>query len=384
VGEQRIAVLGGDGVGPEVTAEAVRVLRAVAQRFGHRFDFQERLAGQDAVAREGAAITDETMAVCAKSDAVLFGAAGGTQVGDPRNREQPEHSLYRLRTEFTLFANLRPVRTLPALLSASPLKRDIVRDVDLLVVRELTAGLYFSPTSEIRGEPPARHGIDLMTYTEDQIERVVRIAFELASTRQRQLTSVDKANVLSCSRLWRDVAERVARDYPDVTLRHLLVDNCAMNLVKRPREFDVLVMENMFGDILTDEASMLAGSMGMLPSASLGTRRTAYGQFGLYEPIHGTATRLAGQGKANPLAAILSAAMLLRHSLSLPEEARAVETAVEQTVAAGYRTYDIATPGTQLVSTGEMGEQVARALLAPPAATRARRSAPPATRRAHH
>ena len=373
--EYTIVVLGGDGIGPEVTAEAVRALRAVGARFGRRFTFHEALVGQEAIAREGAAISDETMALCARSDAILFGAVGGTGVGDPSSKTQPEQGLYRLRKELTLFANLRPVRPLTPLLGASTIKRDTLRGVDLLVVRELTGGLYYGRPSETRGEVGSRQAVDTMAYAEAEIDRIVRYAFTLARTRRRRLTSVDKANVLSCSRLWRDVAERVARDYPDVELQHLLVDNCAMNLVRRPREFDVLVMENMFGDILTDEASMLVGSMGMLPSASLGARRTGHGQFGLYEPIHGSAPRMAGQQRANPLAAILSAAMLLRYSLSLPAEAEAVERAVDSVVAAGLRTPDIAKPGANTLTTREMGEAVERAVLEPEAAGGASRTA---------
>jgi 3-isopropylmalate dehydrogenase len=362
MGHFTIAVLGGDGIGPEVTAEASAVLRAVAARFGHTFDLREALAGQAAIEAEGEAISDETMRLCQRSDAVLFGAVGGAGVGRPDAKAQPENALFRLRKELSLFANLRPVRPFPALLGASAIKRTVLRGVDLLVVRELTGGLYYGRPSEIR-EGDGKGGasaIDTMVYTEEEIERVLRYAFTLARGRSKRVTSVDKANVLSCSRLWRRVADRVARDFPDVTLRHLLVDSCAMGLIRQPREFDVIVTENMFGDILTDEASMLAGSMGMLPSASLGLRTTSYGQLGLYEPIHGTAPDITGQGKANPLAAILSAALLLRYSLGLEDEARAVEQAVQRVVEAGYRTADIATPRGKTLTTREMGEQVVR------------------------
>ena len=363
MGEYSIVVLGGDGVGPEVTREAVRALEAVARRFDHRFHFREALVGQAAIAKEGAAISDQTMALCQDSDAILFGAVGGAGVGDPSSNVQPEQALFRLRRELALFANLRPVRPFAALAGASTIKRDVLRGVDLLVVRELTGGLYYGRPSEIRGQPGAREAVDTMVYTEGEIARIVRFAFELARTRRKRVTSVDKANVLSCSRLWRSVADEVARDYPDVELRHLLVDSCAMNLIRQPRDFDVVVTENMFGDILTDEASMLAGSMGMLPSASLGERRGAHGQFGLYEPIHGTAPDITGKGIANPLAAILSGAMLLRHSLSLPEEAAALEETVAAVVRLGYRTADIAGPGSKRVSTAEMGAAVERAVL---------------------
>jgi len=359
-----IAVLAGDGIGPEVTAEAVRALRAVEARFGHRFSLREALVGQAAIAREGEAISEATMALCHRADAVLFGAVGGAGVGNPGAKAQPEHALFRLRKDLALFANLRPVRPLPALLSASAIKASVLRGVDLLVVRELTGGLYYGKPSEIREAAAGSDGdasaVDTMVYSEAEIERIVRYACELAQGRRGLVTSVDKANVLSCSRLWRRVAERVAREFRGVTLHHLLVDACAMSLIRNPREFDVIVTENMFGDILTDEASMLAGSMGMLPSASLGTRRTAHGQFGLYEPIHGTAPDIAGQGKANPLAAILSVALLLRYSLGLEREATAIERAVREAIAAGYRTADIAGAGrgSQLVSTRELGAAV--------------------------
>lgn len=359
-----IAVLGGDGVGPEVTHEAVRVLEAVGKRFGRRFTFREALVGQAAIRDEGAAISDATMAMCQRSDAVLFGAVGGAGIGDPSSKVQPEQALYRLRSELKLFANLRPVRPLPALLGTAAIKRDRLRGVDLLVVRELTGGLYYGRPSETRGEPGTRRAVDTMVYTEQEIARVVRFAFELARQRRRRVTSVDKANVLSCSRLWRDVATQVAAEYPDVELHHLLVDSCAMNLIRQPRDFDVIVTENMFGDILTDEASMLTGSMGMLPSASLGERRTTHGRFGLFEPIHGTAPDITGQCKANPLAAILSGAMLLRYSLSLAKEADAVEEAVAAVIRAGHRTADIARPGAPVRSTTEMGDAVVRAVLA--------------------
>ena len=358
-----IAVLAGDGIGPEVMAEAVSVLRAVERRFGHTFALREALVGQAAIVVEGEAISDATMALCQASDAVLFGAVGGAGVGRPDAKAQPENALFRLRKELALFANVRPVRPLPALLGASTIKRETLRGVDIVVVRELTGGLYYGKPSEIREDGAAEAGgasaVDTMVYTEAEIERIVRYACELARGRRKRVTSVDKANVLSCSRLWRRVAERVARDYPDVTLRHLLVDSCAMGLIRQPRDFDVIVTENMFGDILTDEASMLAGSMGMLPSASLGTRATAHGRFGLYEPIHGTAPDITGQGKANPLAAILSAALLLRYSLGLAHEADAMEGAVVSVIAAGYRTPDIATARGTLVSTREMGAAVA-------------------------
>jgi 3-isopropylmalate dehydrogenase len=362
VGQYTIAILGGDGVGPEVTAEAVRALKAVARRYGHQFEYRHALVGQAAIDKEGAAISEATLAICHRSDAVLFGAVGGAGVGRPDSPAQPEQALFHLRASLKLFANLRPVRPFPTLLGASTLKRSVLRGVDLLVVRELTGGLYYGKPSEIRRDASGRSAVDTMAYDETEIARIVRYAFDLARTRKRMVTSVDKANVLSCSRLWREVASEVARDYPDVEPRHMLVDACSMALIRQPKAFDVVVTENMFGDILTDEASMLAGSVGMLPSASLGSRTTPHGQFGLYEPIHGTAPDIAGQGKANPLAAILSAALLLRHSLSLAAEAGAVEAAVEQVLAAGARTADIATRADACISTTEMGKRVAAAI----------------------
>ncbi len=361
MGSYTVAVLAGDGIGPEVTAEAVAVLQAIGARFGHTFTLRQALVGQAAIEAEGAAISDATMELCQQSDAVLFGAVGGAGVGNPNSKTQPEQALYRLRKELELFANVRPVRPLPAIARNAALKSAVLRGVDMVVVRELTGGLYYGRPSEIRDDPTGTSAIDTMVYTEAEIERIVRFAFDTARTRRKHVTSVDKANVLSCSRLWRRVTDRVAADYPDVTLRHLLVDACAMSLIREPAAFDVIVTENMFGDILTDEASMLAGSLGMLPSASLGTRKTRSGYFGLYEPIHGTAPDIAGQGKANPLAAILSAALLLRYSLGRDREARAIERAVRRVVSAGYRTADIARGG-QAVSTREMGDMVVRML----------------------
>jgi len=319
--------LPGDGIGPEVTEQAVRVLQAVASRYGHTFNMTWALVGLAAIEAEGAAISDATMQLCQRSDAILFGAIGDPPRGAGLNSNlQPAKALLRLRKELELFANLRPVRPFQALLNTSSIKAEVLQGTDLLVVRELTGGLYYGKPSEIRETPQGDEAIDTLLYTEAEIERIVRTACELARGRRKKVTSVDKANVLSSSRLWRRTADRVAADYPDVTLEHLLVDSCAMHLIRRPTSFDVIVTENMFGDILTDEASMLSASMGMLPSASLGTRRTPHGLFGLYEPIHGSAPDIAGQRKANPIAAILSAAMLLRYSLGL-EYAKAGEHA---------------------------------------------------------
>jgi len=363
VGTYNIAVLPGDGIGPEVTEQALRVLQSIAGRFGHAFDTTHALVGVSAIEAEGNAISDDTMRLCQESDAVLFGAIGGSASYDELNAKvRPERALFRLRRELELFANLRPVRPFNALLNASTIKPEILQGTDLLVVRELTGGLYFGKPSEIRETPEGYVAIDTLIYTEAEIERITRSAFELARGRRKKLTSVDKANVLSSSRLWRRVVERVAADFPDVAFDHLLVDACAMHLIRRPATFDVIVTENLFGDILTDEASMLAGSMGMLPSASLGTRRTAYGLFGLYEPIHGSAPDIAGQNKANPIAAILTAAMMLRLSLGLQQEADAIESAVEHIINAGYRTEDLREAGKEVVGTKEMGRLIADAV----------------------
>ncbi len=363
VGTSSIAVLAGDGIGPEVTEQAVRVLHTVAGRYGHTFHTTGALVGVAAIEAEGEAISDATMELCQQSDAILFGAVGGApRYEGPQSKKQPEQALFRLRKELELYANLRPVRPFQALLDASTIKAEVLQGTDLLVVRELTGGLYFGKPSEIRETPQGYIAIDTLIYSEAEIDRIVRSAFDLACTRHNKVTSVDKANVLSSSRLWRRIAERVAADYPDVAFEHLLVDACAMHLIRRPTSFDVIVTENMFGDILTDEASMLVGSMGMLPSASLGTRRTAQGLFGLYEPIHGSAPDIAGQQKANPIAAILTAAMMLRYSFNLAHEADAIEAAVERVVNAGYRTEDLREAGKEVVGTQEMGRLIAEAI----------------------
>jgi 3-isopropylmalate dehydrogenase len=360
MGTYSIVVLPGDGIGPEVVEQAVRVLQSVERRFGHTFKLQYALVGVAAIEAEGEAISDATMDLCHKSGAILFGAVGGLpRFEGPNSKKQPESALFRLRKELELYANLRPVKPFQALLDASTIKREVLEGTDLLVVRELTGGLYFGKPSEIRETVHGLEAVDTLFYTEAEIERIVRTACELARGRKKKVTSVDKANVLSSSRLWRRVADRIATEYPDITLEHQLVDSCSMQLIRWPKQFDVVVTENMFGDILTDEASMLAGSLGMLPSASLGTRRTEHGLFGMYEPIHGTAPDITGQDKANPMAAILSAAMMLRYSFSLREEAAAIETAVENAIAAEYRTVDLREEGKQIVGTKEMGRIIA-------------------------
>ena len=365
MGTYSIAVLPGDGIGPEVIEQAVRVLQSVGDHYGHTFNRQYTLVGVAAIDAEGDAISDATMELCQRSDAVLFGAVGGIpRFEGPNSKVQPERALFRLRKELALFANLRPVKPFNALLNASTIKPEVLQGTDLLVVRELTGGLYFGKPSEIRATPRGLEAIDTLIYTEAEIERIVRTAFELARNRRKKVTSVDKANVLSSSRLWRRTADRVATDYPGVVLEHLLVDTCAMQLVQQPTSFDVIVTENMFGDILTDEASMLAGSMGMLPSASLGRRQTAHGLFGLYEPIHGSAPDIAGQGKANPVAAILTVALMLRYSFGLEREARVIEAAVERVIEAGYRTEDLREADKEVVGTKEMGRLIEEATTA--------------------
>ena len=352
--EARIAVLAGDGIGPEVTAEAVKIMKVVGRRFGHRFAFSSGLVGGAAIDATGTALPGETLELCRASDAVLFGAIGGPKWDDPRAAVRPEQGLLALRKGLGLFANLRPVKLHPCLLNATPLKEEIVSGVDLVVVRELTGGLYFGQPSKRWDGPSGREAVDTLTYSEAEVARVVQAACNLARGRRKKVTSVDKQNVLSSSRLWREVASEVAARNPDVTLEHMLVDTCAMKLVSQPRQFDVIVTENMFGDILTDEAAVLAGSMGMLPSASL-----ADGSFGLYEPIHGSAPDLAGTSKANPIAAVLSAAMLLRLSLKLTAEADAVEESVRKVLDDGFRTEDIRSPGASIVPTAHMGDRIA-------------------------
>src|SRR5215207_8742158 len=332
----RIAVLAGDGIGPEVIAEGVRCLRAVADRFGHELELNEAPFGGAAIDAHGDPLPASTLQSCLNSDAVLLGAIGGPKWSAPDVNVRPESGLLRLRRELRVYANLRPVAVHPALAHASTLKPAVLEGVDLIFVRELTGGIYFG--EKFRDANEAR---DVCTYTVAEVERVTRIAARLAQSRRCKLTSIDKCNVLETSRLWREVATRVvSEEFPDVALEHMLVDAAAMQLLKRPRDFDVLLTENMFGDILTDEASMLAGSLGLLPSASLGD-----GRRGLYEPIHGSAPDIAGRGIANPYGTSLSVALLLRHSLALHEEAVALETAVHRTIANGARTPDIAAGG---------------------------------------
>jgi 3-isopropylmalate dehydrogenase len=338
----RIALIGGDGVGPEVVAGAVAVLEAAGRRFGFGFEWQELLVGGIGIDTYGVAIRPEDVEACREADAVLLGAVGGPKWDNPDATVRPEQALFALRGGLGLFANLRPITVAPQLIAASPLKPELLAGVDCLIVRELTSGLYFGKPSEQRTTPDGqRAAIDTLWYTEGEIRRIVTLAFEMARGRRHKVTQVDKANVLATSRLWRKVTEEVHADFPDVELEHRLVDSAAMTLAKWPAGFDVLVTENLFGDILSDEAAVIAGSLGMLPSASIGTRATAHGRHGLYEPIHGSAPDIAGQDLANPLGTILSAAMMLRWSLGQPEAAAAIEQAVTSVLDAGYRTKDL-------------------------------------------
>jgi 3-isopropylmalate dehydrogenase len=340
--EAKIVLLPGDGIGPEVTGAARRVLEAVARHFGHTFSMREYSIGGTAIDEYGSPLPEETLQACHQADAVLLGAVGGPKWDDPSAPVRPEQGLLGLRKALDLFGNLRPVRPHPDLVAASPLRPERLEGVDLLVVRELTGDVYFGQPrlrQVVNGEVQA---IDTMSYTESEVRRAARLAFQLAGPRRRKVTSVDKANVLESSRLWRQVVAQVAGEYPGVTLEHLLVDAAAMHLITRPASFDVIVTANLFGDILTDEASVLTGSMGNLPSASLGAVNNALGRpRGLYEPIHGSAPDIAGLGIANPVGTILSAALLLRHSLGLETEARAVEAAVDGVLSAGLRTPDL-------------------------------------------
>ncbi|HEY2677121.1 MAG TPA: 3-isopropylmalate dehydrogenase [Steroidobacteraceae bacterium] len=348
-----IAVLAGDGIGGEVTAEAQRALEKIASRFGHQFEFSAALLGGAAIDATGEALPPATLALAARADAILLGAVGGPKWSDPDAKVRPEQGLLQLRKALGLFANLRPVVPHPAMLDASPIKSEILRGVDIMVVRELTGGIYFGEKTRT-----ATEATDMCRYSLMEIERVVRLAATLARGRRRKLTSVDKANVLETSRLWRSTVSRIMpAEFPDVSVEHLLVDSAAMHLLQRPRDFDVIVTENMFGDILTDEASMLAGSMGLLPSASL----SADPRGGLFEPIHGSAPDIAGRGIANPYAAILSAAMLLRYSLRLAQEAMALDDAVAGAISAGALTADLAAPG-KAITTRAAADAVLAAL----------------------
>ena len=347
-----IAVIGGDGIGPEVTAEGVRALERVAQKFGHEFTMKPAPFGGAAIDLTGDPLPKTTLDECLAADAVLLGAIGGPKWG-PSAKVRPEQGLLRIRKELGLYANLRPIKLHPALRDASALKPEVLDGVDLVFVRELTGGIYFGEKTRT-----ATHATDLCSYSVAEIERITRVAGRLATARGKRVVSVDKANVLETSRLWREVSERVIKsEFPGVGLEHMLVDSTAMHLIRRPRDFDVLLTENMFGDILTDEGAMLASSLGLLPSASIGD-----GRRGLYEPIHGSAPDIAGKGIANPIGTILSAAMLLRHSLGLEQEAAAVEAAVSDVIQGGARTADFAEKGRPTLGTRQMGDAILAAL----------------------
>ena len=353
----KIAVLPGDGIGVEIVPQAVKALQAISEKYGHTFDFTEALVGGAAYDAQGHPLPEATLALCEASDAVLLGAIGGPKWDNLPVELRPElGALLPLRKELALYANLRPCIIFPPLMHASTLKEEILQGVDILVIRELTGGIYFGEKSREK-TAEGQKATDVLTYSTYEIERIVRFAFDAARQRTGRLCSVDKANVLESSRLWRETVMDISPEYADVEVTHMYVDNCSMQLIRNPRQFDVIVTENMFGDILTDEASMLTGSIGMLPSASIG------GEVGLYEPAHGSAPDIAGQNKANPLATILSAGMLLRYSLKLEKEAQAIEQAVRQVIDEGYRTPDLVQPGMKILGTNEIGDLVAQTIL---------------------
>jgi len=355
----RILLTPGDGIGPEVMEEALKVLGRIEKRFKHEFQYEEETIGGAGIDKYGTALRPGTVSKAKASRAVLFGAVGGPKWDDPKAAVRPEDAILGMRKQLGLFANLRPVRIHSEMIDESTLKPEVLAGVDMVVIRELTGGLYFGQPKKRWENASGRQGVDTLRYSEREVARVCHVAFQLARQRRKKVTSVDKANVLRTGQLWREVATEVGRQYPDVELEHILVDACAMYLVRKPASFDVIVTENMFGDILTDEAAMLAGSMGMMPSASLGRRRKDGTGIGLYEPIHGSAPDIMGQKKANPLAMILSAAMMLRLSLGLEAEAGAIEAAVDGVIRDGYRTPDIAGKSARVVDTAKMGTLVA-------------------------
>ena len=356
-----IAILGGDGIGPEVVAESMKVLDAISVKFDHDFNLKNEMIGGCAIDKFGTALPDQTLETCNNSDAIILGAVGGPKWDDPAAKTRPEDGILAVRKSLGLFANLRPVKVYPALINSSPIKPNLLKGVDMMVLRELTGGLYFGKPKKRWNTSLGRRGVDTLKYTEKEIERILRVGFELALNRNKKLTSVDKQNVLESSRLWREIAVELSSEYPEVELEHILVDNAAMQLIRNPASFDVIVSENTFGDILTDEASVLSGSMGMLPSASLAElpgKKSKITKLSLYEPIHGSAPDIAGQGIANPIGSILSTAMMLRLSFGLNQEAEAIEKAVESALSEGYRTADIASDGGTVVNTTKMGDVI--------------------------
>lgn len=355
---KKIAVIKGDGIGPEIVTEAQKVLDRIAEAYGHTFEYTDVLMGGCAIDATGEPLPKETVEVCLKSDSVLLGAVGGHKWDDLPGDKRPEAGLLGIRGALKLFANIRPAKLIPALSGACPLKDEITKNgLDLVIVRELIGGAYFGKRSTTVDENGVKTACDSMAYSDYEVERIARVAFEMARKRRKKVHSVDKANVLDSSRLWREVTHKVAKEYPDVEFSDILVDNTAMQLVRNPAQFDVLVTENLFGDILSDEASMITGSLGMIPSASLGE-----GTLGLYEPIHGSAPDIAGQNKANPIATILSAAMMLRYSFDMAKEADAIESAVDKVLNGGFRTGDIMSEGKTQVSCSEMGDLIAKAI----------------------
>jgi 3-isopropylmalate dehydrogenase len=355
---RKITVLPGDGIGKEVTRGAVEILEAVAERYGHEFEFQYGEIGGGAIDATGSPLPDATIDTCKNSDAVLLGAVGGPKWDNQPSHLRPERGLLKIRKELNLYANLRPISYYSSLAESSPLRKEIIEDVDFVIVRELTGGLYFGKPSERTTHEGKEAVVDTLFYQKDEMKRIIELAFELASKRRKKVTSVDKANVLESSRLWRETAEEIAKGYPDVELEHMLVDNAAMQLIRNPKQFDVMVTENMFGDILSDEASVLTGSLGMLPSSSISIEGP-----NLYEPIHGSAPDIAGKNIANPIAMILSAASMLRLSFGLEKEAEAIEKAVNQTLESGARTGDIAGGKKQTLTTTEMIAEIKGAIL---------------------
>ncbi len=357
--EKNIAVIKGDGIGPEIVNEAIRVLEKTAQKYGHKFNFTDVLMGGIAIDKTGVPLPQETVDICKASDSVLLGAVGGPKWDKGAGNLRPEAGLLGIRSALGLFANIRPAKLLAPLADACPLKNEIIaQGLDLVIVRELIGGAYFGKRMTCIDENGHKTAADEMKYSDYEVERICRVAFDLAKKRRKKVTSVDKANVLDSSRLWREISHKIAAENPDVEFSDMLVDNTAMQLVRNPAQFDVIVTENLFGDILSDEASMITGSLGMLPSASLGD-----GTCGLYEPIHGSAPDIAGQDKANPLATILSAAMMLRYSFDMQDEAQAIESAVDAVLADGYRTADIMSEGKTLVGCRKMGELVAEKII---------------------